>query len=105
AFTEILAGASVPELDNAALGAPGIVGFAGRKLMGEIGAHLEYVPYVAFLVLTAVSLLARRNVRPVVFVGLLWIAVYLGPTALTRNMQMYYFYEPLAGAVIILAVC
>jgi hypothetical protein len=34
-----------------------------------------------------------------------WIAAYFGPTLLTRNIQMYYLYEALAGAAVLLALC
>lgn len=35
---------------------------------------------------------------------LAWIAAYFGPTFLTRNVQLYYGYEPLAGLAVLLGI-
>jgi hypothetical protein len=56
------------------------------------------------LVLAGTLWAARARWRAWLF-PLAWIALYFGPTLLTRNAQMYYLYEPLAGAAVLLAVC
>ncbi|HLH26563.1 MAG TPA: hypothetical protein VK066_28920, partial [Chloroflexota bacterium] len=54
-----------------------------------------------FLVLTAITLWAGRGARWRLLLPLVWIAAYFGPTLLTRNIQMYYLYEVLAGAAVL----
>ncbi|HEY7066182.1 MAG TPA: hypothetical protein VII06_32215 [Chloroflexota bacterium] len=92
--------------DSGTMGAPGIAGLAGRALQNA--ALLAWgdiaVAVLFFALLVGTLLLGRRAGWPLL-IPLVWIAAYLGPTLLTRNIQMYYMYEPLAGAAVLLAMC
>lgn len=65
---------------------------------------LEWRQFAGFIVLLALTLFAGRRAKWRLVIGALWIAAYFGPTLLTRNLQMYYMYEPLAGAAVLLAI-
>jgi hypothetical protein len=105
AFISTLANLGTPLIDAATLGSPGLAGFVGTRLLGERGAYLDLAAFGAFVLLAGATLVLRREQRGSIAIGLLWIAAYLGPTVLTRNLQMYYFLEPLAGAALLLGVC
>ncbi|OQZ04276.1 MAG: hypothetical protein B6D36_11980 [Planctomycetes bacterium UTPLA1] len=66
--------------------------------------HLECGQYAAFLLLLGATLVSGRRAKWRLLIGGMWIAAYFGPTLLTRNLQMYYMYEPLAGAAVLLAI-
>jgi len=48
--------------------------------------------------------LGRGAGRALLF-PLAWVALYLGPTLLVRNVQLYYMHESLAGAAVLLGMC
>jgi hypothetical protein len=61
--------------------------------------------YVALTVLICVTIAYGLSTRWRVLFPLVWIAAYAGPTVLTRNQQIYYVYEALAGFAVLLALC
>ena len=64
----------------------------------------ETVFLVALLGLLAATFWAGRRAGPWLLVPAAWMAAYLAPTMLTRNMQLYYYQEPLVGVAIGLAL-
>jgi hypothetical protein len=48
---------------------------------------------------------ARRHIGRALVLPLVWIGVYLAPTLLVRNEQMYYMYPSLAGVAVLLGMC
>lgn len=64
---------------------------------------LLYVGLMVLMVFTIARV--RRTAGHRLLFPLIWIMVYFAPTLLTRNMQMYYNYEPLAGAAVLLGIC
>jgi hypothetical protein len=79
-----------------------------RMVRGNIarvswGDAAQHVALMALLVVTLWRTHRGAGLR--LLCPLVWIAAYLGPTLLTRNLQMYYNYEPLAGAAVLLGVC
>lgn len=67
--------------------------------------QLEWWAFAGFAGLIALTVAAGRRAKWRLLIGSMWIAAYFCPTLLTRNLQMYYMYEPLAGAVVLLALC
>ncbi len=65
----------------------------------------DAVQYLALVALLFTTLLRGRRAGKTLLFPLIWIAVYIGPTLLTRNLQMYYNYEPLAGVAVLLGIC
>lgn len=72
--------------------------------MGWTAEVMEWRQFAVFIVLLALTLIAGRRAKWRLLVGAVWIAAYFCPTLLTRNLQMYYMYEPLAGAAVLLAI-
>ena len=66
---------------------------------------IERWQFIGLLVLSAATIYAARKARGALLIGAVWIAAYFSPTLLTRNLQMYYMYEPMAGAAVLLAIC
>jgi hypothetical protein len=56
------------------------------------------------LALLALTFWAGRRVGWKLLFPLVWIAVFLGPTLLVRNINIYYHYEPMAGVAVLLAI-
>lgn len=65
----------------------------------------EWFLFSVFILLIVLTLVAGRRAGWKLVFPLVWIAGYFAPTLLTRNLQMYYMYEPMAGAVVLLAIC
>lgn len=72
--------------------------------MGWTAEVVEWRQFAGFILLLALTLFAGRRAKWRLVIGAVWIAAYFGPTLLTRNLQMYYMYEPLAGAAVLLAI-
>src|SRR5579884_1865393 len=94
-------------LDPGTTGGSGLGGWTASHLLGSsvwatVGEALLFAPLVALL---ATTLWAGRGARWRLLLPLVWIAAYFGPTLITRNIQMYYLYEVLAGAAVLLALC
>src|SRR5262249_7710282 len=66
---------------------------------------VEHALFLACMGLVGLTLWQGRRAGWALLFPLLWIAAYFGPTLLTRNIQMYYLYEPVAGAAVLLALC
>jgi hypothetical protein len=88
-------------------GAPGVGTLVAHLLPGGVadGANTvdAVVGTVVLLVLAASVVLGRRARRGFV-VPAVWMAAFFAPPILVRNVQVYYAYEPLAGAAVLLAV-
>jgi hypothetical protein len=54
------------------------------------------------LFLWAWTLKSWRQLGIKLLLPLVWVAVYIGPTLVVRNLNVYYLYEPLAGAALLL---
>ena len=65
----------------------------------------DAVQYLTLLAVLFATLLRGRRAGTALLFPLIWIVVYIGPTLLTRNLQMYYNYEPLAGVAVLLGIC
>ena len=57
-----------------------------------------------FLLLLGVTAWKARPIGKIVLVPLVWMAAYCGPTLLTRNEQMYYFYEATAAVAVLVGL-
>ena len=75
------------------------LGFSKRWITGT-----ELIFLASASALLAISVLrgARKNLW--LLVPLLWIFLFIGPTFLIRNIQVYYILEPMAGAAMLLAI-
>lgn len=60
--------------------------------------------FVGFLFLVGVTLVRARKDWKVLIFPLIWIALYLGPTLLVRNVQIYYNHESMAGFAVLIAL-
>lgn len=74
----------------------------GSVQMICLGDALLYLGLISLLGFTIFQ--ARDRARKFLF-PVAWIIVYFAPTLLTRNFQMYYNYEPLAGMAVLLGIC
>lgn len=87
---------------------PGLgLGAGGINLPG-LGLRAGWVDialYVGFMALLLGTLVFARCVGMMLLFPLTWMVAYFGPTLLTRNLQMYYMYEPLAGMTVLLGMC
>jgi hypothetical protein len=63
---------------------------------------LQYIGLMSLIVATAAKGLRHRLI--IFLFPVVWIAAYLGPTLLTRNVQIYYNYEAVAGAAVLLGL-
>lgn len=93
--------------DDGTTGASGLAGalaaaFPGLRVRPSAA---EGVVFAGFLLLVVFTL--RKPSRPGkdLLPPVVWIAAYLGPTLLVRNIQMYYAYEAVAGASVLLGMC
>lgn len=66
---------------------------------------IDFLLYTLFLVLLIGTIRVGIPSRWLLLFPLVWIISYFGPTLLTRNLQMYYMYEPLVGAALLVAIC
>jgi hypothetical protein len=66
---------------------------------------IDHALFVGFLALLLLTLWRGRRAGWALLFPLVWVAAYFGPTLLTRNIQMYYLYEALAGVAVLLALC
>lgn len=88
-------------------GGSGLGTWVVAKLPG-LAAHTQWIEamfYVAFMGLLLITLSIGRRAGWMLIFPLTWAAVYFGPTLLTRNSQMYYMYESLAGIAVLLGIC
>ena len=66
---------------------------------------IEAAFYIGFMSLVAVTFwLGRRAGWRFLMPGV-WVAAFLAPTLITRNMQIYYFLAPLAGLTVAMGLC
>lgn len=93
--------------DDGTTGASGLAGaltaaFPGLRVRPSAA---EGVAFAGFLLLVVLTL--RKPSRPGkdLLPPVVWIAAYLGPTLLVRNIQMYYAYEAVAAASVLLGMC
>ena len=104
-FTTTLANLSFR--DDGTNGASGLGGWLGTAVSRAkwVPSAAEGMLLMGFLLL--VFLTFRQASRPFCLLvpPLVWIAAYLGPTLLVRNVQMYYAYEAVAGVAVLLATC
>jgi hypothetical protein len=93
--------------DNGTTGASGLGGWltAGLPASAWWANRGDVVLGVAFVVLLGLTLWWGQRAGWALLFPLGWVAAYFGPTLLTRNLQMYYMYEALAGAAVLLALC
>lgn len=108
-FTSALGNLSITSIaaDSATTGAFGVSDWLVEQSPGSewTSEGIERWQFIAMSVLSLLTLIAARKARGAMLIGVVWIAVYFGPTLLTRNLQMYYMYEPMAGAAVLLAIC
>jgi hypothetical protein len=60
----------------------------------------EATQLVALLALIAATVWTGRRARWRLLVPGVWMAAYLAPTMITRNLQLYYYQEPLVGLAV-----
>lgn len=94
--------------DPGVAGARGLTGAIDRGDPGRasLAVGVEVGLFVAWLALLGLTLrlgVVRRGVA--LLLPVTWIAAYLGPTLLTRNVQLYYQYEALAGLGVLIGMC
>jgi hypothetical protein len=84
---------------SGSMGLPGLSGvLAGNSKV------IEFALCAALWLLIVYTVWQGRSAWRLMIVPLAWIALYLSPTFLIRNHQVYYFQEPLVGAVILIAI-
>ncbi|MFN8536657.1 MAG: hypothetical protein U0232_04170 [Thermomicrobiales bacterium] len=74
-------------------------------LAGITGQWLEFALYLALWALVAATVArgwAGEGVK--LLFPVVWMGAFLGPSLATRAVHIYYFYEPLAGAAILLGL-
>jgi hypothetical protein len=76
-----------------------------RPRLGQYAGWVEPALYAGFVALVLLTLMLGRRAGRTLLFPLAWAALYLGPTLLVRNVQLYYMYESLAGAAVLLGVC
>ena len=89
------------------VGRPGLGTLAGKivpPLAGRAG-WVDGVALIALLALLLVTLRYARRAGWLIAVPLVWAAVYFAPAVLTRNVQIYYAHESLAGLAVALGLC
>jgi hypothetical protein len=94
-------------VSDGTMGADGLGTALAAKLslpwMGKYGINwIFYWLFMAILLMTLV--IGRRGLRRLIL-PLVWIVAYLGPTLLVRNINIYYYYEPIAGTAILVGLC
>jgi len=104
-FTSTMANLSFGGSGTTGAGGLGYAVQPALRQMGLDGRWVDAVLYVGFLGMVIVTLYRGRRVGWPLLFPLVWIAAYFGPTLLTRNIQLYYMYEPLAGAAVLLGMC
>jgi hypothetical protein len=74
-------------------------------LTAVTGQWLEFALYLAFWALVVVTLArSPAGERAKLLFPAVWILAFIGPSLATRAVHIYYFYEPLAGAAVLLGL-
>ncbi len=104
AFTSTLGNLSFVNLGATGAGGLGTLLVFVPSRFGLPADSIDVVIYIALIALLVGTFASGRRAAWAFLLPLIWVAAYLGPTLLTRNLQMYYMYEPAAGASVLLAV-
>ncbi|HVT45455.1 MAG TPA: hypothetical protein VMT00_13820 [Thermoanaerobaculia bacterium] len=94
---------NVSLFDDGTAGGPGLAGaLAGLTGGGRHSVMLAELAMLTLLAGIACWMLVRGRIdsRALAFCAV-WIGAYLAPTFLTRNLQIYYGYESIAGAAVL----
>lgn len=88
-----------------ARGFAAVTGHAPPSVGAIDGAEMiDALAAVAVVALMVVTWWKVRPRSPALAIPIVWIAAFLAPTFLIGNFQIYYAYEPLAGAVLLLGI-
>lgn len=75
------------------------------QLAGITGQWLEFALYLALWALVAVTVArGRAGQGAKLLFPVIWVGAFLGPSLATRSVHSYYFYEPLAGAAVLVGM-
>jgi hypothetical protein len=99
--------ANLPLADRQAIGGGSLADWLAVSRL-RLGAYAPWLEPASCVLLAAVALRTLalgRGAGRALLLPLAWLGLYLGPTLLVRNVQLYYVYEPLAGAAVLLGVC
>lgn len=105
----ISAVANVSFTNNGVTGASGLgrwltVEFPQTNLRVALGDVILAAGWITLLIIL-VSVAIRKQAGRILLFPFTWVILYAGPTLLTRNLQIYYMYEPLAGIAVLLGLC
>lgn len=86
-------------------------GSLGPRLSSTLGGPGLWISWgdavlcVALLSLLTATVVRGRQAGWTLLFPMVWIGAYFAPTLLTRNIQMYYHHESLAGIAVLLGLC
>ena len=69
------------------------------------GVWIEGLFYVAFMGLILITVVIGRRAGWKLLFPAAWVVLYFAPTLLTRNNQIYYCHESIAGMAVLLGMC
>lgn len=99
-------------MGNFTLTDPGVVGNGGLgKWVSsafpalQLGDRIEVLLYAGLMGLILVTFVIGRRAGWKLLFPAAWVVLYFAPTLLTRNQQIYYYHESLAGMAVLLGMC
>jgi uncharacterized membrane protein YqhA len=91
---------------NFSLTDPGFMGERGlSSVLAGNSRAVEFALCAALWLLILFTLWRGRSAWRLLIVPLVWVGLYLSPTFLIRNHQVYYHQEPLAGVALLVGIC
>jgi hypothetical protein len=93
-------------LNRSAYGEGGLWAFLAERITGvTLSPRWADAPfYAGFLILLSVTVFRLRKQPRLLVLPVVVVCSYLGPTLLTRNQQIYYNYESIAAAGLVIAL-
>lgn len=99
-------------MGNFSLTDPGVVGNGGLGTWVSsafpalhLGDRIEVLLYAGLMGLILVTFVIGRRAGWKLLFPAAWVVLYFAPTLLTRNQQIYYYHESLAGMAVLLGMC
>ena len=98
---------NLPLIDRQAAGGGGLAEWlaVSRLRLGAYAPWFEPAFCAALAAVVLCTLAVGRRAGRALLLPLAWVGLYLGPTLLVRNVQLYYMYESLAGAAVLFGMC
>ena len=100
-------------MGNLSLTDAGVVGGSGLGMwissavsaLHNQGVWIEWLFYAGLMGLILITLVIGRRAGWKLLFPAAWVLLYFAPTLLTRNQQIYYLHESLAGMAVLIGMC